>query len=385
MRRTGRVLVGTTVAVGVVAAAAGTAYGVLGVHRLDRFLPPSVRAGTPHAQRPPADRPTPRPAATATPTPSAENTAEPTPTPTPTITPTPTAEPVLRPGQHGSQVRELQARLAQLAWYTPPMTGDYDAATRQSVRGFQDKRGIAVTGVVDARTWKRLLAMTRPPSADELFNRAGPALYEAGDDGRQVREIQARLRQIAWFFGNVTDHYGDDTAAAVRGFQAKRGIPVTGKVDQRTLDLLESMTHEPTADELANRRPDPADGAALDPRCTTGRALCIDKSTSSLRWVVDGHVLASLDVRFGASYTPTREGLFHVYWKDRDHVSDLYGSTMPFSMFFSRGQAVHYSSDFAARGYTGASHGCVNVRDHDALDRLFDQVTVGDKVVIYWS
>ena len=64
-------------------------------------------------------------------------------------------------------------------------------------------------------------------------------------------------------------------------------------------------------------------------------------------------------VRFGASYTPTREGLFHVGWKSRDHVSKLYDSSMPFAMFFSGGQAVHYSSDFAARGYpvprTGAS------------------------------
>ena len=72
-------------------------------------------------------------------------------------------------------------------------------------------------------------------------------------------------------------------------------------------------------------------------------------------------------MRFGASYTPTREGLFHVYLKDADHVSHLYGSAMPYSMFFSGGQAVHYSSDFAARGYAGASHGCVNVRDYDGL------------------
>ena len=103
------------------------------------------------------------------------------------------------------------------------------------------------------------------------------------------------------------------------------------------------------------------------------------------RWVVDGKVLKSMDVRFGASYSPTREGLFHVYTKDADHVSHLYGSEMPYSMFFSGGQAVHYSSDFAARGYAGASHGCVNVRDYDGLRWLFGQVHVGDAVVVYWS
>ena len=94
---------------------------------------------------------------------------------------------------------------------------------------------------------------------------------------------------------------------------------------------------------------------------------------------------STLAVRFGASYSPTREGVFHVGWKSADHVSKLYGSAMPFAMFFSGGQAVHYSSDFAARGYYGASHGCVNVRDYDGIRSLFSQVVLGDKVVIYWS
>ncbi len=115
--------------------------------------------------------------------------------------------------------------------------------------------------------------------------------------------------------------------------------------------------------------------------------MCIDKTSRTLRWVVDGKVLKTLDVRFGSTIndTPTREGTFNVGWKDIDHVSNEFGSAMPFSMFFSGGQAVHYSSDFAARGYSGASHGCVNVRDYNGLAWLYEQVNVGDKVVVYWS
>ncbi len=215
---------------------------------------------------------------------------------------------------------------------------------------------------------------------------AGKRLLGPGDTGPKVRALQARLRQIAWFAGNVTDRYGPTTTAAVRGFQGKRKIAVTGYVDQRTLNRLTAMTHAPTADELANRL---AGGtstrARLDDRCRTGRVLCIDKSSRTVRWVVQGKVVRTMAVRFGASYTPTREGLFHVGWKSRDHVSKLYDSSMPFAMFFSGGQAVHYSSDFAARGYSGASHGCVNVRDYAGIKWLFDQVAVGDKVVVYWS
>ena len=212
----------------------------------------------------------------------------------------------------------------------------------------------------------------------------GPRLLGPGDDNDQVADLQARLRQIDWFEADVTGYYGEVTEAAVRGFQAKREIPVTGEVDQRTTDRLLAMTSEPTQAELTNQTGGNVPGA-LDERCRTGRVLCIDKSSSTLRWVVGGEVLRTVDVRFGASSTPTREGTFHVDAKSRDHVSSLYDSAMPFAMFFSGGQAVHYSSDFAAQGYSGASHGCVNVRDYDAVAWLFDQVAVGDTVVVYWS
>lgn len=243
----------------------------------------------------------------------------------------------------------------------------------------------------------RPAATQRPPTQEaqpqqstqpKAEPKAGPALLKQGDVGAKVRALQARLRQIAWFAGDVTDSYGTKTVTAVRGFQAKRGIPVTGSVDRETMRRLEKMTHAPSQAELDNKlTPMGNVPGRLDARCETGRALCIDKSSRTLRWVVNGKVLRTVDVRFGStiSNTPTREGLFHVYWKDADHVSREFGSAMPYSMFFSGGQAVHYSSDFAARGYAGASHGCVNVRDYDGIKWLFSRVHVGDPVIVYWS
>ena len=363
MQRRTRITTALVTAVTAVALGTGAAFGMFGLGD----------GGDTRTAAPSVD---PRPTA------AAEQPSAP-PTPTPDAPPEPAA--MLQRGDQGVKVRALQHRLFQLAWYPAQMSGTFDKATVKAVRGFQRKRGFEVTGEVDHRTWRRLLRMTRKPTDDEMFNRAGPALFSPGDSGPRVREIQARLRQIAWFFGDVTDTYGDQTTVAVKGFQAKRMIPVTGEVDRRTLDLLEGMTSEPTGDELANRPPDPAEGAPLDPRCTTGRALCIDKTSNSLRWVVDGKTLMTLDVRFGREGMETREGQFAVSYKSRDHVSSIYDTSMPFAMFFSGGQAVHYSPDFAANGYNGASHGCVNVRDYSAITSLFDQVNVGDKVVVYWS
>ena len=77
--------------------------------------------------------------------------------------------------------------------------------------------------------------------------------------GTEVRDLQARLRQIAWYFGNVTDTYGPaDHGARSRASRPSARSPVTGYVDQRTLDRLHAMTRTPTDDELAQplrRRP----------------------------------------------------------------------------------------------------------------------------------
>ncbi|GGT30515.1 lipoprotein [Streptomyces chromofuscus] len=209
-----------------------------------------------------------------------------------------------------------------------------------------------------------------------------PVLWSRGDTGRDVRELQARLRQVAWLFDGPTGTYDDLTERAVRGFQGKRGLPKTGTTDTVTWQRLLRMTREPGRWDLYLMGGQPAD--APDARCLTGRVLCISKSSRTLRWMIDGRTVTTLPVRFGSAYTPTREGEFRVYWKSRRHHSTLYDSPMPYAMFFSGGQAVHYSSDFAARGYAGSSHGCVNVRDEAAIAQLFGEVRKGDKVVVHW-
>ncbi|GAA4290647.1 L,D-transpeptidase family protein [Streptomyces violaceoruber] len=221
----------------------------------------------------------------------------------------------------------------------------------------------------------------RPSSGPPAAPAAARVLWKRGDTGRDVRELQARLRQVEWLVDGPTGTYDDLTERAVSGFQGKRGLPRTGRTDTVTWQRLLGMSHEPGKWDLYLMGGQPA--AAPDPRCTSGRVLCVSKSSRTLRWMIDGRTVSTMSVRFGSQYTPTREGVFQVYWKSRHHVSTLYDSAMPYAMFFSGGQAVHYSYDFAARGYAGASHGCVNVRDEAAIADLYAQVKTGDKVVVY--
>ncbi|MGZ4611192.1 MAG: L,D-transpeptidase family protein [Actinomycetes bacterium] len=282
--------------------------------------------------------------------------------------------------KHGAAVTRfvvLVAVVTGLGWSSVVLSGPVGTATASDTPAVAPAAEVVPAAQV-------VIPATDPLTPD-------PALLSQGDTAPRVRVVQARLRQLGWYAGKVTDHYGPRTTTAVRDFQTRHRLTVLGYVDRPTLDALRASTRTPTRDELANRQVygHGADGtwttARLDDRCRTGHVLCIDKTSRTLRWVVDGEVHRTMEVRFGSAYTPTREGVFHVGWKSRDHVSTLFHTAMPFAMFFSGGQAVHYSSDFAARGYAGASHGCVNVRDYRGIRWLFDQVRVGDRVVVFWS
>lgn len=130
-----------------------------------------------------------------------------------------------------------------------------------------------------------------------------------------------------------------------------------------------------------------ATNVKLPKQCmVTGKVLCISKADRKLRFVQNGRVRLVLDARFGdtrGSGFRTREGSFTIFRKVRHDVSVQYNNApMPFSMYFSGGQAVHYSYSFAREGYAGSSHGCVNIRDMNKLGWLYDQVPVGTSVFI---
>ncbi|WP_371659641.1 peptidoglycan-binding protein [Streptomyces sp. NBC_00280] len=198
-RRPRVLLLGAAGAVVVVLAAGGLVGGVFTYDKPDRNdtaaqdVRESVPAATTSAASPtPSDIPTPSaspspiltPSRSATPTfsptpaaPSATPTRSATPTQAPTtaqatgtITPAPggadkDTAPVLRPGDHGDEVLELQLRLNQLAIYLNDTDGVYDDNVETAVTTYQTTRGIAPDepGVYDRTTRERLETETTEP------------------------------------------------------------------------------------------------------------------------------------------------------------------------------------------------------------------------------
>ncbi len=112
-----------------------------------------------------------------------------------------------------------------------------------------------------------------------------------------------------------------------------------------------------------------------------GRVACVDLTHQRL-WIQDGSriVYGPVQVRTGRRGYATRDGLFHVYWRDLHHVSSLYNVAMPYSQFFSGGQALHAVG--IPMSTPPGSHGCVNMTMHDAA-KVWGLLRLGSPVDVF--
>jgi uncharacterized YkwD family protein len=62
--------------------------------------------------------------------------------------------------------------------------------------------------------------------------------FGKGASGPDVSAVQAMLKSMGYFTGNITGYYGTQTEAAVKRFQLRYGLPATGAVDNKTLESI---------------------------------------------------------------------------------------------------------------------------------------------------
>lgn len=136
----------------------------------------------------------------------------------------PPADVVMRPGDRGPGVLDLQKRLLAAGLDPGPRDGIYGRLTETAVKTYQQRAGLPATGVLDRPTWDHLVG--------------GGILLRSGDTGADVVTMQQRLAIIGFDPGPADGKFGPRTLAAVRAFQTSRSITVTGVVDQATWDAL---------------------------------------------------------------------------------------------------------------------------------------------------
>lgn len=84
----------------------------------------------------------------------------------------------------------------------------------------------------------------------------------------RVREAQTELKRQGFYYGEVDGQSGAETSAAIRRFQIRNGLGVTGQLDEKTMDALDSsqVARElPDAQVAPTPAPPPPSPAAREP------------------------------------------------------------------------------------------------------------------------
>jgi L,D-transpeptidase-like protein len=111
--------------------------------------------------------------------------------------------------------------------------------------------------------------------------------------------------------------------------------------------------------------------------CGAGADACVDLSADKA-WLLDGGriALGPVPITTGRPGHLTPPGIFHVQWKDIDHLSKEFDyAPMPYSVFFNSGIAFHEGS------LSVQSHGCVHL-SASAARAFFNRLDVGDVVQV---
>lgn len=148
----------------------------------------------------------------------------------------------LKLGSTGAQVSALQTNLTTLGFYYADITGHFGSSTQTAVKKFQKSRGLTQDGVAGSKTLDAIESAIKNSGGTVVGSAgAGTALRE-GDRGTAVTELQTMLHTLGYYYGDITDHFGDLTRKAVRAFQDDNGLTVDGIAGVNTINKLRALT-----------------------------------------------------------------------------------------------------------------------------------------------
>ncbi len=154
---------------------------------------------------------------------------------------------VLRQGDRGSAVSDLQSRLSSAGYYNGAIDGVFGQQTEDAVLRLQRDRGLTADGIAGSQV-AQALAGSSTNFPDSGYN-PGRQLT-IGDSGSDVEDLQRRLKNLGYFSGTATGYFGSQTSDAVQSFQRENRLAATGIADARTLNALGSATAQNRYDSV---------------------------------------------------------------------------------------------------------------------------------------
>lgn len=106
--------------------------------------------------------------------------------------------------------------------------------------------------------------------------------------------------------------------------------------------------------------------------------VTVDLKAESISVFRAGYEIGAAVITFGDSEKPTPTGVFPISQKSKDHVSNIYGSPMPYMMRLTNDGVAIHASDVK---WGWGTRGCIGVPLEFAR-LLFEQATLGDRVIV---
>ena len=232
---------------------------------------------------------TPEPQITDTPDPNLQSWDEPTDgpielaTPSPTIgvatippelmtTETPSPDPnatestMIKRGDQGERVRNIQESLRRLGYFEGKADGDFGEYTENAVKEFQRMNKLTPDGVVGPSTLarlgsssaataapkatptpkptatpkptKRVTATPKPTSTPKVSN----VYLSRGNSGDKVKQMQNRLISLGYLDGKASGRVDATTEAAIIAFQRRNDLDADGVAGPSTLEKMYSSS-----------------------------------------------------------------------------------------------------------------------------------------------
>ena len=124
--------------------------------------------------------------------------------------------------------------------------GIFGSGTQRAVRWFQSVNGLSVTGKADNAT-QQLLYSAQAKAASGYSPESYDTLSRSNRYKAAVVPLQRRLKALGYLSGSADGYFGSNTYRAVRNFQSRNGLSVTGVADSGTQQLLYSSSARPAS------------------------------------------------------------------------------------------------------------------------------------------
>lgn len=146
----------------------------------------------------------------------------------------------IRQNASGETVKRIQAELKALNYYSGKITGNAGEKTVAAIKSFQRKNGLTVDGIAGPQTIAKIDAAyeSKTGKSSSSATSSSASGLKLDSQGTKVSQLQTDLKQLGYYYAEITGNFGSKTEAAVKAFQKAKGLTADGVAGTKTLDAI---------------------------------------------------------------------------------------------------------------------------------------------------